>query len=42
MKRVFFFIALALMLVSCASTRKVQETTTAMSVDSVSVKETTK
>ena len=42
MKRVFFFIVVALMLASCASTRKVQETTTAMSVDSVSVKETTK
>lgn len=42
MKRVFLFIALALMLASCASTRKIQETTKAVSVDSVSVKETTK
>lgn len=40
MKRVFLFFALALMLVSCASTRKVQEMTNAVSVDSVSVKET--
>lgn len=40
MKRVFLFIALALMLASCASTRKIQETTTSVSVDSTSVKET--
>lgn len=42
MKRVFFFIVVALMLASCASTRKIQETTTSVSVDSVSVKETAK
>lgn len=42
MKRVFFFFVLALMLASCASTRKIQETTTSVSVDSVSVKETAK
>ena len=36
MKRVFFFIALALMLASCASTRKVQEATTTVSVESAS------
>lgn len=42
MKRVFFFIVLALMLVSCASTRKIQESTATISVDSVSVQETTK
>lgn len=42
MKRVFFFIALALMLASCASTRKVQEATTTVSVESASVQETTK
>ena len=41
MKRVFFFIALALMLASCASTRKVQEATTTVSVESASVQETT-
>lgn len=40
MKRVFFFIALALMLASCASTRKVQEATTTVSVESASVQET--
>ena len=42
MKRVFFFIVVALMLASCASTRKIQETTASVSVDSVSVKETAK
>ena len=40
MKRVFFFIVVALMLASCASTRKIQETTASVSVDSTSVKET--
>lgn len=42
MKRVFLFIALALMLVSCASSRKIQETTASVVVDSASVTETTK
>lgn len=42
MKRVFFFIVLSLMLVSCASTRKIQESTATISVDSVSVQEMTK
>lgn len=42
MKRVLFFFVVALMLASCASTRKIQETTNAVSVDSVSVKETAK
>lgn len=42
MKRVFFFIVFALMLVSCASTRKIQESTATLSVDSVSVQEMTK
>lgn len=42
MKRVFFFIVVALMLASCASTRKIQETTASVSVDSTSVKETAK
>ena len=40
MKRVFFFIVVALMLASCASTRKIQESTASVSVDSTSVKET--
>lgn len=40
MKRVFFFFFVALMLASCASTRKIQETTTSVSVDSTSVRET--
>lgn len=40
MKRVFFFIVVALMLASCASTRKIQESTAAVTVDSASVKET--
>lgn len=40
MKRVFFFIVVALMLASCASTRKIQETTASVSVDSTSIKET--
>ena len=40
MKRLFFFIVVALMLASCASTRKIQETTASVSVDSTSVKET--
>lgn len=42
MKRVFLIIALALMLASCASSRKVQESTAAVVVDSASVKEATK
>lgn len=42
MKRVLFFFVVALMLASCVSTRKIQETTNAVSVDSVSVKETAK
>lgn len=42
MKRVLFFFVVALMLASCASTRKIQETTASVSVDSVSVKETAK
>lgn len=42
MKRVFFFFIVALMFASCASTRKIQETTNAVSVDSVSIKETAK
>lgn len=40
MKRVFFFIVVALMLASCASTRKIQETTASVSVNSTSIKET--
>lgn len=40
MKRVLFFIVVALMLASCASTRKIQETTASVSVDSTSIKET--
>ena len=41
MKRVFLFIAIVLMLVSCASTRKIQDSHT-VSVDSVGSQETTK
>ena len=40
MKRVLFFIVVALMLASCASTREIQETTASVSVDSTSIKET--
>lgn len=42
MKRTFFFILLALMLASCASTRKIQEKTTAVVVETESINEASK